>query len=461
MFFKLAIFLNFLQLCLANVTSIDTTQLKVDPRPGAKNFAGYIDVSEGKNSLFYWTFESRNDPATDPVVLFLNGGPGCSSLKGAMFVIGPGIVQANMTFKENPYSMNNNATIIYLDEPAGTGGSTVGKEVSTMNELSSDVIEFLNKYFEAFPRFKNLPFHITGISDAGHFVAAIAAKIVDKQETNIQLKSISIGNGLFNPLLQFQYIRQIFCDPTDSGTVNPILDEESCNNLEFYMPLCIEKLNRCRTEPDYNCTTAMMFCENTAWTQYSGNWFDISRPCHNLTDDCYSQDAYYQQYMRQPEIIKFLGLKKTNFDSCNITVRNLFYASGAQESSAETNLTKVLDANIPVLLYAGDKDSVYTYLGIEAVAKSLQWSGQKAFNQAKKQSWIFNGKPTAEVTRYKNLEYVRVLGAGHLVGWDFPAATSELFNAVLFNDMNVQNITLNTVNPLQKRQMVCRFPSPL
>jgi cathepsin A (carboxypeptidase C) len=186
----------------------------------------------------------------------------------------------------------------------------------------------------------------------------------------------------------------------------------------------------------------MGFCQTTAWGSYDGNLFDISRACHNDTDDCYSQDAYYQQYMREPEVIEYLGLKKTDFLSCNNTVENLFFASGAQASSVERNMTTILNAGVPVLLYAGDKDATYNWMGIEAVARSLNWYGKDEYRNTPPQDWIFEGKLTGTMIRYQNLAYVRVLDAGHLVGWDNPAAASALFNAALFDDMNIQNTSI-------------------
>lgn len=52
-----------------------------------------IDESHGKN-LFYYFIESERKPSEDPVVLWLNGGPGCSSFDG--FVYEHGIVLITM-----------------------------------------------------------------------------------------------------------------------------------------------------------------------------------------------------------------------------------------------------------------------------------------------------------------------------------------------------------------------------
>ena len=109
------------------------------------NDAGYIDVGDSKN-LFYWMFESRNDPSTDPVLLWMSGGPGCSSQLALFGENGPYIVEDDLSLTLNPQSWNNNATVIWVDQPVGTGFSyggvpchnedCVGKDMKNVSELS-------------------------------------------------------------------------------------------------------------------------------------------------------------------------------------------------------------------------------------------------------------------------------------------------------------------------------------
>ncbi|GMI25104.1 hypothetical protein TrRE_jg3542, partial [Triparma retinervis] len=89
------------------------------------NDAGYISVGSSKN-LFYWMFESRNDPSTDPVILWMSGGPGCSSQLALFGENGPYVVEDDLTLKLNQQSWNNNATVIWVDQPVGTGFSYGG-----------------------------------------------------------------------------------------------------------------------------------------------------------------------------------------------------------------------------------------------------------------------------------------------------------------------------------------------
>lgn len=98
----------------ADEGSIDGDRLGAIPgQPNGVDFnqyAGYITVDPtAGRALFYYFVESPENSSTNPLVLWLNGGPGCSSFGiGAMAELGPFRVNADgSTLFQNPYGWHN------------------------------------------------------------------------------------------------------------------------------------------------------------------------------------------------------------------------------------------------------------------------------------------------------------------------------------------------------------------
>jgi cathepsin A (carboxypeptidase C) len=104
---------------------------QVPEQPDFKIYSGYLDIPGTTKSLHYLFVESANDPATDPLALWLTGGPGCSSMMAYMYEHGPWYYPPKTTtLVENPWSWNKVANMIYLEAPAGVGFSLVGEDKS-------------------------------------------------------------------------------------------------------------------------------------------------------------------------------------------------------------------------------------------------------------------------------------------------------------------------------------------
>lgn len=91
-----------------------------------------------KSDIFYWHFESRSNPTTDPLVIWLTGGPGCSSMLALFTENGPFTINDDLTLENNPMAWNNNANIVFVDQPVGTGfsHSAFGEFVRTEDEVA-------------------------------------------------------------------------------------------------------------------------------------------------------------------------------------------------------------------------------------------------------------------------------------------------------------------------------------
>ncbi|WVZ04603.1 hypothetical protein V8G54_017949 [Vigna mungo] len=180
------------------------SNLPGQPQVNFQQFSGHITVDDQhQRALFYYFAEAEEDPASKPLVLWLNGGPGCSSIGvGAFAEHGPFRPSDNNVLEKNYYSWNKEANVLYLESPAGVGFSYSSNKsfyVLVTDEITArDNLVFLQRWFTKFPEYSNNDFFITGESYGGHYVPQLAQLIV-QTKTNFNLKGIAIGN----PLLEF------------------------------------------------------------------------------------------------------------------------------------------------------------------------------------------------------------------------------------------------------------------
>jgi carboxypeptidase C (cathepsin A) len=103
-------------------------------------YSGYLPLINTGKKLHYLFLESQNDPANDPLIVWFNGGPGCSSMLGWAQEHGPYSMDAGTDFwRLNEYSWNNEANVIYIESPGGVGYSTCSgaKECSYTDDKSA------------------------------------------------------------------------------------------------------------------------------------------------------------------------------------------------------------------------------------------------------------------------------------------------------------------------------------
>merc|ERR1719345_52748 len=119
-----------------------------------QQYSGYFNLSTGDKHYFYWFFESRSAPATDPVVLWMTGGPGCSSEVALFGENGPCQVNAAGTnTTNNPYSWNTKANLLYIDQPAGTGFSYGTGMDHDEAGVAKDMYAFLQGFFKEYSHY--------------------------------------------------------------------------------------------------------------------------------------------------------------------------------------------------------------------------------------------------------------------------------------------------------------------
>ncbi|XP_076919354.1 serine carboxypeptidase-like 11 [Bidens hawaiensis] len=174
---------------------------------------GYVGVDENEDvQLFYYFIRSESDPDHDPLMLWVTGGPGCSSISGLLYEIGPIQFAADRyngglpTLILRPDSWTKTASIIFLDVPVGTGFSyarTTLASRSTDIQLGDQANEFMRKWFESHREFASNPFYVGGDSYSGITVPIITQYISDGNEAGnepyINLKGYVLGNPMTFP----------------------------------------------------------------------------------------------------------------------------------------------------------------------------------------------------------------------------------------------------------------------
>lgn len=150
-------------------------------------------------------FPSQHDPDNDPVLLWLNGGPGCSSLIGLSYENGPFKFKPNSTDMEaNPYSWNRKANLLYLESPGGVGFS-IGPSVNVTDASVQEAnLQAMLTFFAKYPSLRSNPFYISGESYAGIYVPQLAEAIhkyntLSTTSLPINLKGLIVGNACTDP----------------------------------------------------------------------------------------------------------------------------------------------------------------------------------------------------------------------------------------------------------------------
>lgn len=415
-------------------------KLRVKSTPGdlgidtVKQYTGYLDVEDEDKHFFYWFFESRNDPKNDPVILWLNGGPGCSSLTGLFFELGSSSIGPNLKPIYNPHSWNSNASVIYLDQPVNVGFSYSSQSVSNTIAAGKDVYAFLELFFKQFPEYNNKPFHIAGESYAGHYIPVFASEILSHEDRSFNLTSVLIGNGLTDPLTQYEYYEPMACG---EGGEPSVLEPEECESMKNAVPRCLSLIESCYNSGSvWSCVPASIYCNNAEMGPYqrSGrNVYDIRTMCEG-SNLCYKDLEYIDQYLNIDEVKAKIGAEVDHYESCNFDINRNFLLAGDWMKPYFKAVTELLEKDVPVLIYAGDKDFICNWLGNQAWTNVLPWSGSEEFSEAPVRTWSVGKTPAGEVKNHKHFTFLRVYGGGHMVPYDQPENALDMVNRWISGD---------------------------
>ena len=456
-FVNVAVFLLFCSYSLAasdadEIVNLPTLGFKIN----FKQYSGYLDIGEGKH-MHYWFVESQNDSSKDPLVLWLNGGPGCSSMEGLLAENGPFNVR-NGSLVENPYSWNKIANVLYLESPAGVGFSYSDDGVYATDDyqVSLDNYNAIQEFLKKFPEYAKHDFYITGESYGGIYVPTLSVRVLNGVETYpINFKGFAIGNGLLswemndNSMIFYAYYHGLFGYSLWQDLVlhccDNVAEKEFCN---FY--------NR----PNTQCTEKVMEAVSVMQTNNLLNIYNIYAKCANRNDTSIRRDSPVTVAKRNLfKNLKRRVLLKENkennlreeppcIDSSDLedwinrddvrasihipTTVPKWVICSADVSKNYVNvyedMTKQFDqlSGLKAMVYYGDVDMACNFMGAQWFIESLARPVISDYV-----AWINNGNIAGFVKEYENLKFVTIKGSGHMVPEDKPANSFAMFKKFL------------------------------
>ncbi|KAI4354160.1 hypothetical protein L6164_003053 [Bauhinia variegata] len=477
-------FLSFVIIQSAPESALITQIPGFDGSFPSKHYAGYVTVDEshGRN-LYYYFVVSESKPSQDPVVLWLNGGPGCSSFDGFIYEHGPFNFEAAKTknglpkLHLNPYSWSKVSNIIYLDSPAGVGFSySQNKSDYITGDLktAADTHAFLLKWFQLYPEFLANPFFIVGESYAGVYVPTLAFEVmkgIDSGATpRLNLKGYLVGNGVTDD----KYDGNAFVPFVHGmGLISDDLYEEfvkECNGNYYETDpsndICREKLSKIDQVVDglniYNILEPCYHGTATEEITTSNNRLPVSfrmlgeteRPLpvrkrmfgrawplrapvrdgrvptwpelSNSGNVPCMNDEVASTWLNNAEVRKAIhtveGNLVENWVLCTDNIE--FYHDAGSMIKYHRNLTS---NGYRALIYSGDHDMCVPFTGSEAWTRSM---GYKIVDEWR--PWFSNGQVAGYTQGYdNNLRFLTIKGSGHTVPEYKPQEALDFFKRFL------------------------------
>ncbi|URE32817.1 Serine carboxypeptidase [Musa troglodytarum] len=420
-------------------------RLPGQPKVGFRQYAGHVDVDvKAGRSLFYYFAEADGDAHKKPLTLWLNGGPGCSSVGGGAFTeLGPFYPRGDgRGLRINKMSWNKVSNLLFVESPAGVGWSysnTTSDYNRDDESTANDMYMFLLRWYDKFPEFRSRDLFLTGESYAGHYIPQLANVLLNHNQHSVGFKFKIKGVAIGNPLLK--------------------LDRDIPATYEFFWShgmisdeIGLTIINECDFE-DYTFSGAHNVSKscNDAILEANAVVGDYINSYDVILDVCYP--SLVEQELR---LRKYVTKLSVGVDVCMSYERRFYFNLPEVQHSLHANRTKlpypwsmcsyVLNYNetdgninilpllkrivkhqIPVWVFSGDQDSVVPLLGSRTLVRELAHDLKFGIT-VPYSNWFYKGQVGGWVTEYGNLlTFATVRGASHMVPYAQPGRALRLF----------------------------------
>ncbi|XP_042395179.1 serine carboxypeptidase-like 34 [Zingiber officinale] len=430
-------------------------QLPGQPTVSFRQYSGYVTVNESHGrALFYWLLEATSDVDKKPLLLWLNGGPGCSSIGfGAVEELGPFLMQKGVPeLRLNEHSWNKEANLLFLESPVGVGFSytNTSSDIQALGDkiTAEDAYIFLVNWFKRFPQFKSHDFYISGESYAGHYVPQLSEKIFDEnkqasKDDYINFKGFMIGNALLDDdtdqtgMIDYAWDHAVISDRVykdvktkcnfsiepATAACNGALSEyfavyRIIDMYSLYAPVCVnQNVSGTYNRKHFRVEGAApkLFSQFSGWHQQPAGY-----------DPCVSY--YSEVYFNRPDVQEALHANVTkiayNWTHCSDVIAKWNDAP----ATVLPTLHKLINGGIRIWVFSGDTDG---RIPVTSTRYSLNKLGLKTIQEWT--PWYDHQQVGGWTIEFQGLTFVTVRGAGHQVPTFAPRQARQLVSHFLAN----------------------------
>jgi carboxypeptidase D len=429
------------------------TRLPGLPADWAGNhYAGMIDSDDkGGGRLFYWFFERDEEnpvgPKTTPLLIWLNGGPGCSSMDGLFLELGPlrvapGSPNGKARLQRRPSSWHRAAHALFLDQPVGTGFSrTSGRnycrdDACIVAQFETFLARFVRSYKHLVMKDDktSAPIYFAGESHAGHYVPLMMEHLLFKATSGIawDVRGAALGNAWIDPRHQYDVSRM-------ASTLGLISDREAAR-LQEKEKQCQRKLDQ-RVYVSKLCWDLLDDVVKATRASPALGGPGLGANQYDARDAVRSSRFFppghegVEAYMNQADVRAALHVdaQSQRFRECaDPPYDALQHQDGL---GVAPSLRRLLDAAAHkrprLLFYNGQTDLICNHVGVDRSLRALDWAGKADFARAEARPWLRSGHVAGFLKRARNLALLAVKDSGHMVPMDQPAAALDMIAAFI------------------------------
>ncbi|KAJ5648820.1 uncharacterized protein N7484_002543 [Penicillium longicatenatum] len=360
-----------------------------------ESYSGLLsNTPHGNSSLFFWFFPSSNPAADREITIWLNGGPGCSSLDGLLQENGPFLWQSGTYAPvRNPYSWTNLTNVVYIDQPAGTGLSPGPATVQDEIDVSNQFNDFWRRFIETFSM-QGYKVYITGESYAGQYIPYLAAGMLDQNDTtHFNLKGIQINDPSINDdsvmiyapaVAALNYFDRVF-GLNDTFMTDINRKSEICGYnkfLEAALTFPPPKDFPIAPEPYKDgCDLWDQIVKAATYVNPCFNMYHLTDFCPFLWDEMGfpSLAGGPNNYFNQTAVQQALHVPITDYAVCG---GDIFPNGDGSVPSALGPLPSVIERTNNVVLGHGWLDYLLFMNGSLATIQNMTWNGKQGFQHA-------------------------------------------------------------------------------